>query len=251
VTLRIAVAGGTGQAGSEAVRVARERGHDVVVLARSTGVDLVAGTGARAALGGVDVVIDASGVSPGDDATDFHEAVTKTLVTSGSEAGVRHLVVLSIVGCDRAASYPLYAGKVAQERATESGGIPFTIARTTQFHEFAKLIWKGGQIGPLHFAPRMRSQPVAVREVGAHLVDLAEGEPIGRAPEFAGPREESVLEMTRAYAKAIGGGRVFPVRMGGEFGRAQRDGSLLPGPHAKHGIQTYAEWISDLKRSAG
>jgi uncharacterized protein YbjT (DUF2867 family) len=218
----------------------------VVVLARSTGVDLVAGTGAREALSGVDVVIDTSGVGPGDDATAFHEAVTKTLVTAGTEAGVRHLVVLSIVGCDRAAGYPLYAGKLAQERATEAGGIPFTIARTTQFHEFAKLIWQIGKRGPLHFAPRMRSQPVAVREVGDHLVDLAEGEPHGRAPEFAGPREESVLDMTRAYAEAIGGGRVLPIRMGGEFGRAQRDGSLLPGPHAKHGRQTYAEWISAL-----
>jgi uncharacterized protein YbjT (DUF2867 family) len=247
VTLRIAVAGGTGQAGSAAVRAARERGHDVVVLARSTGVDLAAGTGAREALKGVEVVIDATGVSPDDDATAFHEAVTKTLVTTGAEAGVRHLVVLSIVGCDRAAGYPLYAGKVAQERATEAGGIPFTIARTTQFHEFAKLIWQIGQRGPLHFAPRMRSQPVAVREVGERLVDLAEGAPRGRAPEFAGPREESVLEMTRAYAKAVGGGRVLPIRMGGEFGRAQRDGSLLPGPRAEHGTQTFAEWISALK----
>nr|WP_052226998.1 NAD(P)H-binding protein [Microbacterium mangrovi] len=244
--MRIAVAGGTGQAGSEAVRAARERGHDVVVLARATGVDLVAGTGAREALDGVDVVIDASGSGPGDDPTEFHEAVTKTLVSVGAAVGVRHLVVLSIVGCDRAATYPLYAGKLAQERETEAGGIPFTIARTTQFHEFAKLMWRVGKRGPLHFAPQMRSQPVAVREVGEHLVDLAEGAPHGHAPEFAGPREESVLEMTRAYARAIGGGPVIPIRMGGDFGRAQRDGSLLPGPHAKHGRQTYAEWISAL-----
>lgn len=244
MSLRIAVAGGTGQAGAEAVRAARERGHDVVVLARSTGVDLVAGTGAREALDGVDVVIDASGVSAGDDPVAFHEAVTTTLLTAGSDAGVRHLVVLSIVGCDRAAGYPLYAGKLAQERATEAGGIPFTIARTTQFHEFVKLIWRIGKRGPLHFAPRMRSQPVAVREVGDHLIDLAEVDAHGRAPEFAGPREESVLDMTRAYARATGGGPVLPIRMGGEFGRAQRDGSLLPGPNAEHGSQTYTEWIS-------
>ena len=95
----------------------------------------------------------------------------------------------------------------------------------------------------------MRSQPVAVREVGDHLVHLAEGEPLGRAPEFAGPREEDVLEMVRAYAKAIGGGAVLPIRMGGEFGRAQRDGSLLPDPHAKLGHQTYAQWIRELPAS--
>lgn len=246
MTLRIAVAGGTGQAGSEAVRAARERGHDVVVLARSAGVDLVTGAGARDALTGADVVIDASGVNPGDDPTAFHRAVTRTLTEAGRDAGIRHLVVLSIVGCDRAAGYPLYAGKVAQERATQASGIPFTIARTTQFHEFAKLIWRIGKRGPLHFAPRMRSQPVAVSEVGEHLVDLAEGTPLERAPEFAGPREESVLDMTRAYARATGGGPVIPVRVDGEFGRAQRDGSLLPGPHARLGHQTYAQWIDAL-----
>jgi uncharacterized protein YbjT (DUF2867 family) len=247
VTVRIAVAGGTGQAGSEAVRAARERGHDVVVLARSTGVDLVTGEGVRAALEGVDAVIDATGVSAGDDAVAFHTAVTKSLVEARNDAGIRHLVVLSIVGCDRASGYPLYAGKLAQEQATRASGIPFTIARTTQFHEFAKMIWRMGKRGPLHFAPRMRTQPVAVREVGDHLVHLAEGEPLQRAPEFAGPREESLVEMVRAYAKAIGAGSVHAINMGGEFGRAQRDGSLLPDPHARLGRQTYAEWVGEVR----
>jgi uncharacterized protein YbjT (DUF2867 family) len=172
--------------------------------------------------------------------------VTHSLVEAGKDAGIRHLVVLSIVGCDRAASYPLYAGKLAQETATAASGIPFTIARTTQFHEFAKMIWIIGKRGPLHFAPRMRTQPVAVREVGDRLVQLAEGDPVAHAPEFAGPREESLIEMVRAYAKATGGGSVVPINMRGDFGRAQRDGSLLPDPHAKLGRQTYAEWIAEL-----
>lgn len=43
--MKIAVAGGTGRVGTHVVTVARGRGHDVVVLTRSAGVDLVAGTG--------------------------------------------------------------------------------------------------------------------------------------------------------------------------------------------------------------
>lgn len=242
--MRIAVAGGTGQAGIQAVDVARARGHDVVVLARAAGVDLVDGEGAAAALDGVDVVIDASGVSAGDDPHAFHAAVTATLAA----AKPPHIVVLSIVGADRAASYPLYGAKVAQERATDASGIPFTIARTTQFHEFAAQVWGLGTLGPLHGAPIMRTQPVAVREVGARLVDLAEAGPVGRAPDFAGPREESLVAMVRAYARATGKGRsVLPIPFPGEMGTAQRRGWLLPGTDAVFSQQTYAEWIDALR----
>jgi len=249
--VRIAVAGGTGQAGAQAVRAAQERGHETVVLARSAGVDLVTGDGAAAALAGVDAIIDASGVRPGDEPIAFHEAVVRTLARAGKDAGATRLVVLSIVGCDRAATYPLYAGKVAQEHAAAASGIPCTIARTTQFHEFAAMIWRAGRRGPLHFAPRMRTQPVAVREVGEHLVDLAEHGRDGHAPDFAGPHEESLVAMVRAYAGAVGSGRaVIPLRMGGDFGRAQRDGSLLPGTHATLGTQTYAQWVAALAASS-
>lgn len=241
--MRIAIAGGTGQAGLQAVLAARERGHEVIVLARSEGVDLVSGAGAAAALDGVDAVIDASGVRPGDDPVAFHEAVVRTL----AGANPPHLVVLSIVNCDRAADYPLYAGKLAQERAAEVSGAPFTIARTTQFHEFASQVWNMGKRGPLHFTPRMRTQPVAVREVGARLVDLAEGEPAGRAADFGGPREESLVEMVRKYARASGAGRfAIPINLGGAFGRAQRDGSMLPGPDALRGTETFDRWAARL-----
>ena len=246
--MKIAVAGGTGRAGAEAVATARARGHEVVVLARSGGVDLVSGEGVGAALDGVDVIIDASGVQGKDDPTAFHEAVTRSLATGAA----RHLVVLSIVGCDRAASYPLYGGKVAQERASEASGIPFTIARATQFHEFAGMVWEFGHKGPFNFAPRARTQPVAVAEVGARLVDLAELEPVnGRAADFAGPREESLVEMVRDYAKASGrSARIIPVSMPGDFGRAQRDGSLLPGAGAVLGTQTFAEWLTTQRANA-
>src|SRR5690625_2265482 len=45
--MRIAIAGGTGVVGGHAAQAVRARGHDVVVLARSRGVDVVTGTGGR------------------------------------------------------------------------------------------------------------------------------------------------------------------------------------------------------------
>lgn len=242
--MKIAVAGGTGQAGAQAVLAARERGHEVVVLARSHGVDLITGAGATAALDSVDAVIDATGVGPTEHATEFHEAVMRTLTT----AKPPHIVVLSIVNCDLAASYPLYRGKLAQEQAAERSGTPFTIARTTQFHEFAAQVWNMGARGPLHFCPRMRTQPVAVRDVGSHLVDLAEATPAGRALDLGGPREESLVQLVRAYARASRmGGFVIPINMRGDFGRAQRDGTLLSGPDAIRGSETFTAWLERQK----
>src|SRR5690625_6759869 len=58
--MRIAIAGGTGVVGGHAAQAVRARGHDVVVLARSRGVDVVTGTGLEDGLRGVDVVVDRS-----------------------------------------------------------------------------------------------------------------------------------------------------------------------------------------------
>ena len=146
--MKIAVAGGTGQAGSQAVqsRQARAGTRSSCSPDRRASTSSRA-TGAAAALEGVDAVIDASGVSDDADPVGFHTDVARTLHTAEKSAGVRHHVVLSIVGADRAAEYPLYAAKVAQERAAEASGIPFTIVRSTQFHEFAAQLWRFGKRG--------------------------------------------------------------------------------------------------------
>ena len=56
--MRIAVAGATGVVGAHVVEEARRRGHDVVPMARSLGVDVAVGDGLDEALAGVEVVID-------------------------------------------------------------------------------------------------------------------------------------------------------------------------------------------------
>jgi len=52
--MRIAVIGGTGLAGRHTVEALRRRGHDVVIAARSRGIDVFTGAGLDAALAGVD-----------------------------------------------------------------------------------------------------------------------------------------------------------------------------------------------------
>jgi uncharacterized protein YbjT (DUF2867 family) len=94
----------------------------------------------------------------------------------------------------------------------------------------------------------MRSQPVAAAEVAVELVGIALGEPRGLEPDLAGPREESMTDMVRRYLAATGQRRpVLGVPMPGAWGRGMRDGSILPGPGAHLGRQTFEEWLVALR----
>lgn len=246
--MKIAVAGGTGTVGRQVVAVAQERGHDVRVLSRSNGVDLMTGAGLDGALVGVQSVVDTANLSTtsGKASVAFFQHTTRMLLAAEQRAGVGHHVALSIVGVDRAPD-GYYAGKVAQEALVEAGAVPWTIQRTTQFHDFAAQLFAGAKVGPLHLAPRMRTQPVSTREVAERLIDRVDAGPSGRVADLAGPGEESLVEMIRAYARAIRHrGWIPAVSLPGALGRAQRDGSLLAAPDAIRGRQTFAEWIAAL-----
>src|SRR5690554_6862099 len=114
--MKIAIAGGTGLVGSLTAAAARAAGHEVTVLARSTGVDLVTGEGAEEALAGVDAAIDTLNIETmdGDKASTFFRNASGNLVRAAARAGVSHVVLLSIVGIDRN-PYAYYAAKLAQE----------------------------------------------------------------------------------------------------------------------------------------
>ncbi|TQL47075.1 uncharacterized protein YbjT (DUF2867 family) [Homoserinimonas aerilata] len=246
--MRIAVAGGTGAVGRHVVDVVRERGHEPVVLARSQGIDLVTGVGLAEALQGVTAVIDVASVQTqsADASKQFFGTVTTNLLQAEKAAGVAHHVALSIVGSDKA-PYGYYAGKAEQERVVAAGDVPWTLLRATQFHEFAAQMHGQIMVGPLMLVPRMRSRPIAAREVAERLVELATGVPAGRVRDLVGPEERRMADMVRAYSAAIGGrGRIVEVPLPGGFGRALRDGTLLGEADVDHGVQTYEEWLAAL-----
>ncbi len=242
---RVAVAGGTGAVGRHVVEAARRAGHETVVIARSTGVDLVDGHGLQDALAGADVVIDVSsiGTLSAKASVGFFETVTRNLLAAEGKAGVGHHVALSIVGAADAPS-GYYAGKAAQERLLTSSGDRWSILRATQFHEFAaQMVKRGAMLGTI-LVPKMLSQPVAAAEVAEELVAIAGGAPRGLARDLGGPRPERMADLVRRYVRATGRPRpVVEVRMPGAMGRASADGTLLPGPRAKLGVQTFDEWL--------
>jgi uncharacterized protein YbjT (DUF2867 family) len=143
---KIAVAGATGRVGRHVVDVLDAGGHDVVAMSPSSGVDVITGDGLADALAGVECIVDAaSGPSPEQEAaTVFFTTAARNLQEAGERAGVKRIVVVSIIGCDRfTAGYN--AAKVAHERATLAGPIPARILRAAQLHEFVPLLVAWGR----------------------------------------------------------------------------------------------------------
>jgi uncharacterized protein YbjT (DUF2867 family) len=245
-TKRIAVAGATGRVGRHIVDVAAGRGHEVVAMSRASGVDVITGEGLADALAGADVIIDAAtGPSPEQEAaTAFFTTAARNLQDAGLRAGVKRIVVVSIIGTDRfAGGYG--AAKLAHERATMAGPIPALVLRAAQFHEFVAQLVEWGTRGDVAFVPAMRTQLVAARSVAEALVDLATTPDGPSMLEIAGPREESLPEMARLLLARQGLGlRIEAVNdLADPDHQVNVKGGLLPGPGAILAGPTFEEWL--------
>lgn len=238
--MKIAVAGGSGVVGRYVAESAKAAGHAVVVLARSAGVDTRTGEGLAAALDGVAVIVDATNISSSDEreVADFFVTSTANLQRAGADAGVGHLVVLSIVGIDREpAGY--YAAKLAHEDAALSGPVPATILRATQFHEFpARLVSRNRQ-GATAKLPNLRVQTVAARTVGEIVLREAQSAPAGRGADVAGPEEADLVVLARKFVERFGlGVEIVPVEP------EQSRGALLPGEGSLFAGPSFDEWLA-------
>ncbi|NLS10185.1 NAD(P)H-binding protein [Nesterenkonia sp. MY13] len=228
--MKITVVGGTGTVGSLAVAAARARGHEVTSASRRTGVNVATGEGLNEALSGTDAVVDVSSMPTlsASPAVKFFSAAANNVLTAAETEKVPHVVRLSIIGVDRN-PHGFYAGQLAMEKIYDDAAVPTTVLRAAQFHEFAAQTLQRSTVGPVVLAPRARVQPVAGREVAEKLVSLAEGQPLGRAGDLAGPREEDLAEMVRAYARSQGSRRlILPVRLPMPMMRGMAAGLQLP-----------------------
>jgi uncharacterized protein YbjT (DUF2867 family) len=167
------------------------------------------------------------------------------VAVAGGTGVVGHHLALSIVGIDRVPS-GYYLGKLLQERLVREGGVPWTILRATQFHEFAEQALGYLRAGPFSVVPRTLVQPVAAVEVAESLVDLVEAGPSGKVPDLAGPEQLELVDLSRRVSRARGlGRRVVPVRVPGTLGKLLRSGGLVPTSDGPRGRMTFSEWLGD------
>jgi hypothetical protein len=229
----------------------RERGHEVVEISRSRGVDIITGEGLDEALVGVTTIVDsATGPSPEQQAaTEFFTTAARNLQAAGERAGVRQLVVVSIIGIDRAQG-GYGAAKLAHERASAAGPIPARFLRAAQFHEFVGQLVEWGRQDDVSYVPPMRTQLVSSRTVGEALAGLAiQAAPTngsaGEILELAGPREERLVDVARLLVAKRGEALRVEERdqPGDPDAELAAAGGLLPGPDATLAGPTFEEWL--------
>ena len=250
------VTGGTGTLGRALVHTLLDAGVPVRVLSRRERTpaapsaaewvvgDLLTGDGLPAAVTGVSAVVHcASDPRKPDD--DLDAAVQ--LLLAARAARVPHLVYVSIVGVDRV-PYAYYRAKHRVEEIVEDGGVPWTILRATQFHDFVATLLDYLSRGPVALAPAgMSDQPVDVREVATRLLQLVAAGPSGRVEDLGGPQVLTVTELMRTYLAATGRRRpVWTVPFPGPLSGFRQGHHLTPA-HAT-GRLTFAEWIEARSR---
>jgi len=205
--MKIVIVGGTGLIGSMVSEKLRLLGHQVVVAAPSTGINALTAEGLADAMKGAEVVVDLSNsASPEEDtAINFFRTAGKNLAAAEIAAGVKHHLVLSIVGTDRALYIGYLRAKKEQEDIIKESGIPYTIIRATQFHEhITTLIAVQSDEAAIHIST-VDYQPIAAEDVAAWVARFALEAPKNTTVEIAGPDLAPMSEFVSQYLSVKGG----------------------------------------------
>jgi uncharacterized protein YbjT (DUF2867 family) len=246
--MKLTVIGGTGLIGSRVVQKLTAAGHEVVVGALSTGVDLITGKGLDPAVEGAEVVVNLANSPTFDEAAlGFFRTSMSHLLAAAERAGVRHHVILSIVGVDQVPQLVYYRAKTLQEDLLRQGPTPFSIVRATQFFEFVNAILSSSSDGTTLRLPSIHLQPIAAADVVDAVVEVSTGKPLRGIRSVAGPDVFSLHELARITLAARHEMRtVITDDKAGMFAGVAGD-VLTAGPHAHLARTHYQDWLQTAR----
>lgn len=243
---RIAIVGASGQIGSRAVTELERRGHRVSQINRSNGVDVQSGTGLVEALTGADVVVDVANNRSQQEAeiVEFFGTTSRNLLAAEQRTGVRHHVLLSVVGLDNGQRVAHYAGKREQESLVMAGPIPWSIVRSTQFHELAGRTAELAERDGVAMLAPLLVQPIAPSDVAEMLADVATADPLNAKLDIAGPETQDFVDMARRTLTARGRSIRLVPTWRGIFDTSMAGEVLLPGADARIAPTTFDDWLA-------
>lgn len=208
----ILVTGATGTVGRLLVTDLVTAGADVRALSRTpekaglpSGVDVVAGDlghpqTLRPALQGIERVFLLSGGPQGPE----HDA---NLIAAAQQAGVRHVVTLSVLGAAHDADDPITGWHLAGERAVTASGMAWTILRPGAFMSNA-LMWapsiksQDAVYAPFAHAKTAAVDPADIAAVAARALTGAGHD--GKVYPLTGPDLLSAADQVEILGAALG-----------------------------------------------
>ena len=269
--MNVLLTGASGTLGRDLVRSLGAAGAEVTALsrrerpaddgARWVRGDLRSGEGLEAAVSGSTVIVHAAtdgGAAGGKirarymfvhpRATDV--GGTKRLLDVARAAGVAHVVFVSIVGVDRV-PYGYWKVKLDAERVVADAGVPYTIARVTQFHPFVDSLLRFALRSPLPMiAGTLPVQPIDPGDAAAAIASIATRDPAGGIVDIGGPEVLTAADAADAWLAARGSRRRFRnVRVAGRMMHAVQAGGLLTDDRT--GMITWGDWLAERGGKSG
>lgn len=240
----VLITGGTGTLGKQLCAQLDTHGVQYQVGTRKSNLgekyitmDLVQNVGVSDAIAGKEIIFHL--------ATDMKKetVATQNLIRAlGTNSDV-HLIYISIVGIDKV-PFPYYKRKLASENVIKQSGIPYTILRATQFHEFANNILETLLKYRVGFLPKkIVLQTIGSEVVASELYKISKRKAQNATNEIGGPIIQNLNQMCQIWLCQTHRKRwIINLPIPGQLGRTFKGGYLTT-PNIHGHSSSYGDWL--------
>ena len=212
---KLLLTGGTGQLGRTLLKGISTGPLRINVMTRNKGVDPstadlsyitadLSNYGTLETLGtDYDIVVHCASDPRKSDSIDREG--TRNLLKGLKDSSIKHFVYISILGVDKT-TYPYYQNKLRAENLIIASGIPYTILRIAQFHNFVH----DRILNPVMDGNESFTIPTGLEFQSIDLIDVCEEiqESIKRGPtnsilKIGGPEVLTISEIVEIYENTI------------------------------------------------
>lgn len=254
--MKILVIGASGSLGRHVSFLAVKKGYTVLAAGRRKPPDLPSEvkwvplylesqSNFHDAFNGIDAVIHCATNPRNAKKVDFEGM--RRLTEACRAFHIKHFVYVSIVGVDEI-PLPYYRYKYEAERILSQSGLPFSLLRATQFHDFIAHLLRAAARFPfvMPIPAGFQVQSVAPVEVAQRLLQAVQDGPCGRLPDFGGPQILTLRQAAEIWKQVTGIQKpIVSLPLPGAAASAFRSGKNLLSA-GEYGKIKWAEWLKDL-----